>query len=62
MQKHCNKNKIYLKSVRKYLSAKTRTVIENQLTGFYVAPKGISEKTIGNLKIFEKSEIYCFWK
>ena len=58
MQKHYNQNQIYLKSVWKYLSVKTRTIIENELTDFDIAPKAIFEKTIGNFKIFEKSKIY----
>ena len=56
MQKHFNQNKIYLKFVRKQLSAKTRTIMEYQLTAFYTAPKAIS-KTTGNFKIFIKSKI-----
>ena len=59
MYKHYNQNKIYLKSVRKYLSVKARSIIENQCIGFYIAPKAISEKTIGNFKIFEKSKMHC---
>ena len=56
MQKHFNQKEIYLKFVRKELLIKTCTIIEYQLTGFYIAPKTIS-KTIRNFKIFEKSKI-----
>ena len=48
---------MYLKSVRKWLSVKTGTII-NQLTGFYIAPKATSENNLGNFKIIEKSEIH----
>ena len=44
MQKHYNQNKIYLKSVRKQLSVKAGTIIENQLTGFYIVQKAILKR------------------
>ena len=46
------------KFVGRYSSVNTLTIIENSLTGFNIEPKAVSEKTIGNFKIFEKSEIY----
>ena len=46
------------KSVRRQLSVNTGTIIENPLTGFYIEPKAVSEKAIGNFEILEKSEIY----
>ena len=46
------------KYVGRQLSVKTRTIIENPLTGFYIEPKAASEKTTGNFKKFGKSETY----
>ena len=46
------------KSVRRQLQVNNRTIIENPLTDLYIKPKAVSEMTIGNFKILEKSEIY----
>ena len=57
-EKHYNQNKIYLNSVGRQLSVKTCTLMENQLTGSYIASKAMAGKTIGKFKIIEKYEIH----
>ena len=44
------------------ISVKTCIIIENQLTGFYNEPTAVSEKTIRNFEIIEKSEMHYLCK